>query len=270
MLQCVDDLISMERSSTVDSARTAWLVFADLCGWDIPLAKSPEPSQRFRALGVFVDLSPLSCSQATIQVCERRIEAIIENLESVASMRRLSSGQAASLVGKLMFAAVAFAGFYGKSMLRALRRRSYERRTNLNPQLMATLSWWVRQLKLAPPRPIPWSVLNRRVVITYSDGEGADAGVGVAIWSHGLSRPQAGRLLVPDAVRRAWSSARPLPGDPFYDIQEVEGIGPLIALTTWRDLLTDALWLHFIDNNGALSCLCQGGRVHWARTRSWQ
>ena len=100
----------------------------------------------------------------------------------VAARRRLSSGQAASLVGKLMFASVAFAGFYGKSMLRALRRRSYERRTNLNPQLMATISWWMRQLKLAPPRPIPWSVLNRRVVLTYSDGEGADAGVGVAIW----------------------------------------------------------------------------------------
>ena len=56
-----------------------------------------------------------------------------------------------------------------------------------------------------------------------------------------------------------WSSARPLPGDPFYDIQEVEGIGPLIALTTWRDVLTDALWLHFIDNNSALSCLTKGG-----------
>ena len=39
--QCVDDLISIERSSTVESARNAWLEFAGLCGWDIPLAKSP-------------------------------------------------------------------------------------------------------------------------------------------------------------------------------------------------------------------------------------
>mgnify|MGYP000517983845 CR=1 FL=1 len=78
-------------------------------------------------------------------------------------------------------------------------------------------------------------------------GSGADAGVGVAIWSIGLSRPQAGRLLVPDAARRAWSSARPQPGGPFYDIQEVEGLG--------------------IDNNGALSCLVKGGsRVMGADT----
>ena len=51
----------------------------------------------------------------------------------------------------------------------------------------------------------------------------------------------------------------PLPGEPFYDIQEIEGVGPLIALTTWTALLRESLWLHFIDNNGALSCLIKGG-----------
>ena len=89
------------------------------------------------------------------------------------------------------------------------------------------------------------------MVITYSDGEGADAGVGVAIWPSGFNRPQAGRLLVPDVVRKAWSSSRCAPGDPFYDIQEIDGIGPLLALTNWKEALTDALWMHFIDNNGA-------------------
>lgn len=39
----------------------------------------------------------------------------------------------------------------------------------------------------------------------------------------------------------------------------MEGIGPLLALTTWKDLLADALWMHYIDNNGALSCLVKGG-----------
>ena len=64
---------------------------------------------------------------------------------------------------------------------------------------------------------------------------------------------------MPDVVRKAWSSSRCSPGDPFYDIQEVEGIGPLIALTTWEEALTNALWLHFIGNNGALSCLMKSG-----------
>ena len=56
-----------------------------------------------------------------------------------------------------------------------------------------------------------------------------------------------------------WTVGRRAPGEDFNDIQEVEGIGPLLALTTWRSLLEDSLWMHFIDNNGALSCLVKGG-----------
>ena len=87
-----------------------------------------------------------------------------------------------------------------------------------------------------PPRPIPWSVLSRRVVVTYSDGEAADVGVGVgvgvAIWTSGFNRPHAGRLLVHDVVRKAWSSSRCSLADPIYDIKEIEGIGPLTALAS--------------------------------------
>ena len=97
-------------------------------------------------------------------------------------------------------------------------------------------------------------VLNRKIVVAYSDGEGSGH-VGVAIWSSEFRRPQAGRIRVPEVVRKAWTASRCLPGAPFNDIQEVEGIGPLLALTTWKPTLTDALWMHFIDNNGALSCL---------------
>jgi len=81
--QCIDDLINMERSATVSSARTAWLSFADMCGWDIPLAQSPAPSQLFRALGVFVDLRPLPLASALITACENRLLAIEASLVAV-------------------------------------------------------------------------------------------------------------------------------------------------------------------------------------------
>ena len=127
--QCVDDSIAIERASTIDSARDAWLAFAELCGWEIPLAS------------------------ATIKVCGRRIEAIFEVMASILTQARLPSGLASSLVGRLMFACVAFAGFFGKSMLRAFRRRSYEQRANMNLQILASLDWWTGQLRLAPPPP---------------------------------------------------------------------------------------------------------------------
>ena len=58
---------------------------------------------------------------------------------------------------------------------------------------------------------------------------------------------------------KIWTACRRAPGEEFNDIQEVEGIAPLLALTTWKDILADSLWMHFIDNNGALSCLVKGG-----------
>ena len=111
---------------------------------------------------------------------------------------------------------------------------------------------------MAPPRPIPWRLEDRPMVVSYSDGEGSDAGVGVAIWTERLHRPQAGRLDVPKEIRRLWASQRVAASGDLYDIQEIEGIGPLLVLHTWPELLRGSLWLHFIDNNGALSCLIKG------------
>ena len=45
----------------------------------------------------------------------------------------------------------------------------------------------------------------------------------------------------------------------LHGIQASEGIGPLIALATWKHALRDAVWLRFIDNIGALRCLVKGG-----------
>ena len=160
-------------------------------------------------------------------------------MASILTQARLPSGLASSLVGRLMFACVAFAGFFGKSMLRALRRRSYEQRANMNPQFLASLDWWTGQLRLAPSRPIPWMVRDRKIVVTYPDGEGSGH-VGVAIWSNSLGRPQAGRNRVPEVVRMIWTACRRAPGEDFNDIQEVEGVGPLLALTTWKSVIADS------------------------------
>jgi hypothetical protein len=255
--QCIDDLIAIERQVTAPSGREAWLVLAACCGWDVPLKKSPVPLQCFRALGIFLNLKPLPAAHATIVVCERRIEGLIDTLRGIGESQSLTSGAASSLVGKLMFATVAFAGQYGRAMLKAFRRRCYERRSNLNPQLLASVDWWIRSLGIAPSRPIPWSLDSRHTVVTYSDGEGS-GGIGVAIWSSKLSSPEAGRMMVPADVRKLWSSS--LSSSPeLYDIQEVEAVGPLVALSTWPHVLRNSVWMHYIDNNGALSSLVKGG-----------
>jgi len=157
--QCIDDLICIERLDTAASARMSWLSLAESCGWNIPLEKSPEASQLFRALGVFVDLKPLPLSAAMIRVCKDRVNSIILTLHQIMQTGRVTPGIAASIAGKLLFTSSSFAGRYGKAMLRAFHRRASEiGRSNLNPQLTASSEWWINGLRLAPARSIPWKL----------------------------------------------------------------------------------------------------------------
>ena len=185
--------------------------------------------------------------------------AIESSLVSVVRDKHISPSVSASIAGKLQFTTSSFAGKFGKAMIRCFYRRAHEAdRYNLNPQISSTCDWWIRGLKIAPPRPVPWKIEERHLVISYSDGEGCDAGVGVAVWSNRLAQPEGGLIDVPIEIRKLWAAQRLAASGELYDIQEIEGIGPLLVLTTWPNLLRDALWIHFIDNNGALACLIKG------------
>ena len=52
----------------------------------------------------------------------------------------------------------------------------------MNPQLLAAIAFWRKNMALLRPREIPTSMHNAPLFISYSDGEGEGAGVGVALW----------------------------------------------------------------------------------------
>ena len=54
------------------------------------------------------------------------------------------------------------------------------------------------------PRTIPLNMGCMDWCVSYADGEGADAGVGVALWSSRLQKPVAGFLYGPVEVRNLW------------------------------------------------------------------
>ena len=123
-------------------------------------------------------------------------------------------------------------------------------------------------MPLAPKRHVFVNNGSRHMVVSYSDGEGSDAGVGIAIWCKSLlgERPWAGYLTVPPEVRELWAlqrahaerSAALNPDVEYNDIMEIEAVGPLLILHNWSSIMKNALWLHFIDNSCALGALVKG------------
>ena len=101
--------------------------------------------------------------------------------------------------------------------------------------------------------------IRREFCSARIDGEGSDAGVGIAAWCDSRLGPVplAGFIEVPDEIRALWSYQRAsFHTDPeYHDITEIEAIGPVLILHNWPWLVKDALWIHFIDNNGALGAL---------------
>ena len=119
---------------------------------------------------------------------------------------------------------------------------------------------------MAPPRSVFVNDGHRHVVVTYSDGEGSDAGVRVAAWRPEIlgDVPFAGFLEVPREVRelrsrqKAHAAQHSSSEEEFRDIIETEAIGPLVMLCCWPFLFIDAFWIHIIDNASAFGGLVKG------------
>ena len=68
------------------------------------------------------------------------------------------------------------------------------------------------------------------LAISYSDGEGESAGVGVALWLPN-GTILGGYTKVPEVVRLMWSRKSSV--DDIKDIYQIEAVGPLLILHNW-------------------------------------
>ena len=141
-------------------------------------------------------------------------------------------------------------------MLRAFSRRQHEPgRFNLNNQIKAACEFWIRNLPNVRPRKVPINPHLLPLAVSYSDGEGESAGVGCGLWLPN-GTILGGYLRVPDLVRKMWAKWESLEG--VRDIFQIEAVGPLLILWNWGHLFRNHLWIHFIDNEGALASLAKG------------
>ena len=138
MEQCVDDLLSVERASTMLSGYYSWRSFAALCGWDVPDEKSPPPQQFFRTLGAMTDLRAFPNGPITLSSAKERVEATVKELQAILLSQRLPPAVAGKIYGRMQWASATCFGRFGRALLRAFSRRQHEPgRYNINPQIKA-------------------------------------------------------------------------------------------------------------------------------------
>ena len=255
MVQCVDDLLFAERATTAMSAFVSWRWFAEAHGWDVPDEKSPPPKDVLRTLGATTDISEFPDKPMKIRAVQDRVDKATADLEEILSSKRLMPAQAGKLYGRLQFASSCYYGRLGKALLRAFSRRQHEDRAGLNTQIQEACRFWIRNIQDMRPREVPVGIEKRKIAISYSDGEGDTAGVGVALWLS-CGTVLAGYLRVPDEVREIWGRNRDNPDR--HDIYEIEAVGPLLVLWNWGHRMKEHLWIHFIDNDAALSGIAKG------------
>ena len=181
-IHCVDDVLVLERACTVDSAYQCWRIFAALCGWDVPDAKSPPPSDFFRVLGAMTDFRQYPDGPMLLRAASDRVESILEMLTEIRDCNRLSSALAGKIYGKLMFMSSQYYGRLGRALIRAFSRRQHEGdRYALNPQLRYALGFWIENMSTLRPRELPTDFSSMPYYVSYSDGEGDTAGIGIAL-----------------------------------------------------------------------------------------
>ena len=130
--------------------------------------------------------------------------------------------------------------------------------SHLTEEIERAIAFWLSVLPCGPFRAVP-PHSGTPFVITMSDGEDTGS-VAAAIWSPlapgGAHQPRWFQIDLPPSVLVAWSESTDT--EPQRHINKIEAVVPAICLCTWPNLIRGSVWLHFIDNDGALACLISG------------
>ena len=110
---------------------------------------------------------------ARLQLADGRRDALVKYISVYLAEHRLTGAEASSLYGRLGFVLNSVQGKFGRAFMRPIKRRQRELRSNMNRQLEACLQWWRRFLMKHVSRSVPVSLVDKKVVVSYSDGEGS-------------------------------------------------------------------------------------------------
>ena len=251
-----DDHVAVEPTFAGGSAQASLNVLAVCCGFLFDrVAKHKPMAPIFVYLGVQHDLSRVPAGVATLRILEARRDTLVAACRDVLKKGRLTGGAAASLRGKLYFAATTAYGRVGRAALQPILQRQEREgeRNSLTPAMVRALSFFITLLNHMPDREITLGSQGTSPVIVWSD----------ASWEAGVGR--LGFVVYDPSSDEFYESDSPIPQyilDFFVVKKQKIGQCEILAATavysSLPTLLRGRRVLHFIDNTSAISCLLHG------------
>jgi hypothetical protein len=236
--------------------------------------KKLQAGQQLEILGVGYDLQ-----LGVLHIKDKRKVELSDEINQALRERKLSSGQAAKLKGKLMFAASQFWGRTGRAFLLALSERQYSRseRVALCRPLELALRQWLDILQEGRPRPLAAPEEKSVQSAVFTDGWAPDP----RTQEQGL--PRVGGVLfragcptlffseeVPPQVLRAWLPRK-------TQIALVELLAVVCSLWAFTEELRGSRTVFLVDAEAveaalvkgysARSDMCELISVFWAAAR---
>ena len=249
-----DDFWGVDYEENVDASYRAFAALNELLGFAIKHSKDVPPTSADSLLGVYVNIVSVPFTASVTN--ERRVslrEVLREHIRS----NKLSPASAATLAGRLNFAASALFGRVGRAPLRAVYARQHQERDpenlyyRLTVLLRAALQALFDLLECPPPRiaHAPWATLPPVTIFTDGAGDGCIGGVALL--------PERGGHAVVFMSRVSGRAMRRMV-HRFNQIALIELLAVLTGVEEFRELIRGRDVRIFVDNTVAESSLRNG------------
>jgi len=240
------DFITLARSEESASVEVVTRQFFRLLGWGISEGEKDLPfSEKFRALGIEVDLSDWSSGVARFANTSKRTAELVPTIKTVLESRTLPHQAALALRGRMQFAHAQLWGRASKLCLNAVTAHAY---SGDGPEISRHLMPFVQSLEESKPREISlwWDVPF--FLFTDASFEPTDAGWPCGIG--GVLVGPSGEQISAISLCLDMSDLECL-GYPSRStvIFEAELLALIVCFKIWKRHLRHRPCVMYIDNN---------------------
>ena len=254
-----DDFITLARKPEGDALTMVVDQFFKLLGWAVSAGEKDLPfADRFKALGVEIDLSDWKSGEVKFSNTKQRVAELTETISSVLSSSKLSHQDALSLRGRMQFAHSQLWGRSAKLCLNAVTTHAYSDSCGkIDDRLAHFLEVFRSQLSASRPRVVTPSWDSQMFVFTDAsfspDSPSWKCGLGgVLLDSLGRQVSAFSYCLEPEELELLG-----FPGKSTI-IFEAEMLALIVGFILWKRHLGNRPCVFYVDNNSARDVAISG------------